>query len=102
MDINKIDRIQSVSPLMKFEANNRITKTNPVVTQSKDQLELSTNAVSFAAVLKDAFHAIENRTPQEIERFEAVSKQVQSGSYEVDSRKLADKILDGVRFDQEV
>lgn len=63
-----------------------------------DRVELSGGAQSFSAVLNEVKAGMETASENELSRFELISKQIQEGTYRIDSRAIAGKML-GANFD---
>lgn len=77
---------------VKKEASNS-TRLN-----KNDELSLSNTAKDYQV----AMNAIRNIPDIRKEKVEAIKEQIKSGTYVIDSGKIAEKILDNVNFDKRV
>ncbi|MGI5970208.1 MAG: flagellar biosynthesis anti-sigma factor FlgM [Oscillospiraceae bacterium] len=60
-----------------------------------DRVELSDEAVSFTAVIKEVKDKLDERTDDEKMKIDDVARQIENGTYKVDSSKVAEKMLGG-------
>jgi anti-sigma28 factor (negative regulator of flagellin synthesis) len=88
-------RINSIPP--KELLNRYIHVREKIVAEpaisSADEANLTSEALTFSAALKAAKEAIENRTPEEVSRFQEVERQIAEGTYSVPGVDVAKKIL---------
>jgi anti-sigma28 factor (negative regulator of flagellin synthesis) len=88
-------RINSIPP--KELLNRYIHVREKIVPEpavsSADEANLTSEALTFSAALKAAKEAIENRTPEEVSRFQEVERQIAEGTYSVPGVDVAKKIL---------
>ena len=60
-----------------------------------DRVELSDDAKSFLSVIKEVKDKLEIETDGEKKHLDEVAEQIKNGTYNVDSSKVAEKILGG-------
>ncbi len=60
-----------------------------------DTVELSEDAKSFAAVIRDVKDKLDTRTEGEQKHFEDVASRIENGTYSVDGTDVIDKMLGG-------
>lgn len=85
MKVNGNNRLFGVNP---YQKNNPPVEKTQKTSMGRDQLQISPEALEK---LK------ESKSPEALEhgaRIEELKKQVQSGEYQVDSKKLAEKMYD--------
>ncbi|SDE35162.1 anti-sigma-28 factor, FlgM family [Paenibacillus sp. UNCCL117] len=85
MKINRTDQVGSVNPYKK--AQEAINTPGPNKKRAKDQVEISSEAKELLSSLGGT-HALNSK-----ERIDELKHSVQSGTYQVDSRKLAEKLF---------
>ncbi|WP_333656983.1 flagellar biosynthesis anti-sigma factor FlgM [Tissierella praeacuta] len=94
MRINKLDNIFQVynknSGIKKVKSDNRGKDT--------DELKISEKAIEFQYALQKLKDVEDIR----VDKVEYIKEQVQSGSYHVDGKKIAEKILETVSFDKKI
>ncbi|MBU5255683.1 flagellar biosynthesis anti-sigma factor FlgM [Tissierella praeacuta] len=94
MRINKLDNIFQVynknSGIKKVKSDNRGKDT--------DELKISEKAIEFQYALQKLKDVEDIR----MDKVEYIKEQVQSGSYHVDGKKIAEKILETVNFDKKI
>lgn len=61
--------------------------------QATDKAELTSEAKTFSAALKEANKAMDVRTPEELARINQVADQVNNNTYFVSGKQVAEKIL---------
>lgn len=66
-----------------------------------DRVELSDEAKSFSAVIQEVKDKLDVRTSGEKRHLDDVARQIEDGTYDVDSSKIAEKMLGG-NFDATV
>lgn len=62
----------------------------------RDELKLSDEAREFQIALK----ALENTPDVREEKIEEIRQQIQSGTYEIDSKKIAEKMLRNIKIEE--
>lgn len=94
MRINKLDNIFQVynknSGIKKVKSDNRGKDT--------DELKISEKAIESQYALQKLKDVEDIR----VDKVEDIKKQVQLGSYHVDGKKIAEKILETVNFDKKI
>lgn len=87
MKINDSQRIGAVNPYNKTSGENRHMNPAGKKDKPKDQVEISSEA-------KELLNAKGNvRNEEQARRIEELRASVHAGTYQVDSRKLAEKLL---------
>ncbi|MCL2151621.1 MAG: flagellar biosynthesis anti-sigma factor FlgM [Oscillospiraceae bacterium] len=92
----KINPISNPSIIKSYQP----AKTVPEKTKAtgrRDEVVFSEEALSFSKAMAEAKDAIEFRSPEEKARIAEIAAAVRQGTYRVDSDKIAEKILEGVR-----
>lgn len=92
----KISPIVGQQAVHRYQNIQRQVAEQNTPVQKNDALDLSTDAVSFASVLKAAKSAEFVRSPQESKRLAEISKQIENGTYNVDGRDVAQKMLENI------
>jgi len=88
----KINPITNPNVLRSYQAMKPASeKVN--ITNGRDEVTFSEEALSFSKALADARDMIELRTPEENAHIAEVTAAVRQGTYRVDSEKVAEKIL---------
>lgn len=89
MKINNTNNINNVKYINNYNANNEKTKNNEKAPKG-DKLEISTagKALNNLSIINDN---IDIKDMKEVER---IKKQLTEGKYKVDSKALADKLVD--------
>jgi negative regulator of flagellin synthesis FlgM len=94
MRINKMDNV--------FHVYNKNTSVNKVKTdktaKDTDQLKISENAVEFQYGLQK----LKNVEDIRMDKVERIKAQIKSGTYHVDGKQIAEKILDSISFDKKM
>jgi len=91
----KINPISNPNILRSYQA------TRPLAEKTKyqsgrDEVTFSAEALSFSKALAEAREAIETRTPEEQTHIAGIKEAIEKGEYNVDSGKVAEKILESV------
>lgn len=85
----RIDGINNVNRAYKVNSANRISRTAKV-SKEKDSLALS----DMAKDLQIAKKAVSNAPDIRKEKVDNIKKKIQSGTYNVSAKEVADKIVD--------
>ncbi|MBU5427815.1 flagellar biosynthesis anti-sigma factor FlgM [Tissierella pigra] len=93
MRINKMGNVFKV-----YNENHSVKKVKDKNTNDKDQVKLSEQAVEFQYALKKVKEVEEIRT----EKVENIKKQIQTGTYKIDGKKIAEKIIEDITFDKKI
>ena len=93
MKINKTNKIFQIYENMK----NRRLNSNKNVSK-KDEFKASEKALDYQFAINKLKEVPEIRK----ERVERIKAQVQSGNYNVEGKKIAEKIVEGLHFDKRV
>lgn len=93
MKINKTDNILGIFFNRK---NSKID--NNINSNKKDKLEFSDKAKDFQIAM-DKFNKLPEIRKDKVER---LKKQVQSGTYNIEGKKIAEKIMDSIDFDKRI
>ena len=93
MRINKMGNVFKV-----YNENQGVKKVKDKNTNDKDQVKLSEQAVEFQYALKKVKEVEEIRT----EKVENIKKQIQTGTYKIDGKKIAEKIIEDITFDKKI
>ena len=91
----KINSIPSSNMVESYKSKTVAPAQKTEQSMAADRVELSDEAKSFAAVIKEVKDQMETQTDSESKRVEEVAKQIANGTYNVDSSKVAEKILGG-------
>ncbi|NLX63042.1 MAG: flagellar biosynthesis anti-sigma factor FlgM [Tissierellia bacterium] len=93
MKINKTNNILGIF----FNRNtNKVDKSRN--SNKKDKLEVSDKAKDFQVAL-EKFKSLPDIRKEKVER---LKKEVQSGTYKVEGRRIAEKILEGIDLDKRI
>ena len=99
MSINKVGGVNSVYGNSQIESKRPVQASSGVRT-SKDQVTISQEALDFQTVLK-AVKLMKNLPDIREDVVSSLKEKVDAGSYSVDSKKLAEKMLSvKVRFNE--
>ena len=79
---------------LSMQKAQKIVRHTNAPTPSADQLSLSQEAISLSSVIGRLKEQMEIRTPEEIARIEEIGRQIHMGAYQIDSAKVAAKIVD--------
>ena len=90
-NINKVDGISGVYKNQKVESKKDVSDTARI-RGKKDELQISKEAMDFQLVIKAAKAAREVPDIRE-EVIAPIKEKLDSGTYEVDSKSIADKLL---------
>ncbi len=90
----RITNLENVTSVYQKSTNNAVTKQEKI--EKKDKIEISKEAREYQLGLKKVNELPEIRQ----DKVDAIKKQIQDGSYSVDSNKIADKILNNARLVQ--
>jgi len=93
MKINKTNNILGI--FFNIEAN-KVGKNKG--SGKKDRLEVSKQAKDFQIAL-DKFKALPDIREEKVER---LKKEVQAGTYNIEGRRIAEKILEGIELDKRI
>ncbi|NLW39979.1 MAG: flagellar biosynthesis anti-sigma factor FlgM [Tissierellia bacterium] len=93
MKINKTNKIFQIYENMK---NGRLNSNKNV--SKKDEFKASEKALDYQFAINKLKEVPEIRK----ERVERIKAQVQSGNYNVEGKKIAEKIIEGLHFDKRV
>jgi len=91
----KINPITNPNILRSYQAT-RPVQDRPKASGGRDEVVFSEEALSFSKALAEARDAIELRTPEEREHIAGIKEAIAQGEYNVDSEKVADRILQSV------
>lgn len=99
MNINKVNGVNKVYGNSKMDSN-RPVQASSGVKASKDQVTISQEALDFQTVLK-AVKLMKDLPDVREDVVSSLKEKIQSGSYSIDSGKLAEKMLSvKVRFSE--
>lgn len=87
MKIGSVPRPQQVNPYAEVARKNQVSNAS---LQSADKVEFSESARQFKTLLRAASDVPDVRT----EKVEAIRQQIESGTYKVDSKAVAEKMLE--------
>lgn len=90
-NINKIGGVGSVYTKQKVESKRELQEASQVKGK-KDEVQISKEAMDFQLVMKAAKAARELPEVRE-EVIAPIKEKLENGTYEVDSRSIADKLL---------
>ena len=94
MRINRLNNI--------FQIYNKNTKTKKVTSDKrkdgKDEIKLSEKAIEFQHALKKVREVEDIR----VDKVEKIKTQVKSGTYYVDGKKIAEKMLEDIGFNKKI
>lgn len=89
---NNLDKVMNA--YRKQDASRGASKTNKI--SKNDELSLSSTAKDY----QFALNAIKNVPDIRKEKVDAIKEQIRTGTYVVDSGKIAEKILENISFDK--
>ena len=99
MNINKINGVNKVYGNSKMDSNKPVQASSRVKS-SKDQVNISQEALDFQTVLK-AVKLMKSLPDIREDVVSSLKEKIESGSYNVDTGKLAEKMLSvKVRFSE--
>ncbi|MBN2853888.1 MAG: flagellar biosynthesis anti-sigma factor FlgM [Clostridia bacterium] len=90
MKINPVNPYSNISKTDKVRKSDNVTKKSNTVS---DQVQISDEAKSIDKLIQKAKSSESDRT----EKVEALKRQIEDGSYKVDSQKLAEKMIDTLK-----
>ncbi|MTI46809.1 flagellar biosynthesis anti-sigma factor FlgM [Sporosalibacterium faouarense] len=91
---NKIQKI--LQSYNSQQVNKKDTKTSRL--SKKDELKLSTEAKDFQTAMK----AVKKIPDIRQEKVTSIKRQVETGTYEIDSGKIVEKMLSNVELDKRI
>jgi flagellar biosynthesis anti-sigma factor FlgM len=91
----KINPILNPNILRSYQANKPGMEKNSLA-QKRDEVTLSSEALSFSKALSEAKSEIEFRTAEEQAHIAGLKDSVSKGEYKVDSNLVAQRILDNL------
>lgn len=94
MRINKVNNILQV---YNKNSGNKIVKPGKT-SKTSDDIKISESAMD----LQFALQKIKNVEEVRMDKVESIRKQIHSGTYEIDGKKIADKILESINFDKKI
>ena len=94
MRINKLDNVFQVYNKNVGSAKIKSNETP----KEKDQIKISDKAVEFQFALQK----IKDTADIRMEKVEGLKQQVQAGTYNVDGKEIAEKIIASVKFDKKI
>lgn len=93
MKINKTEKIMGVyNSTMKNKVRNNKTSVK------KDELKFSEKAKDFQIAMEKLKEIPDIRT----DKVERLKKQVKAGTYNIEGRKIAEKIFESIEFDKKI
>lgn len=94
MRINKTDNVFQI-----YNKNQGLNKVKvDKVSKDTDHLKISDEAMDFQYALQKLKDVDDIR----IEKLETIKAQIQAGTYEIDSNKIAEKMLESIHFDKKL
>lgn len=94
MRINKLDNIFQV-----YNKNSGVKKVKAKAgNKETDEIKISEKAMEF----QFAMQKIKEVEDVRLDKVDQIKKQVQSGTYEVDGKKIAEKIFESINFDKKI
>lgn len=93
----KIDRINHTQGVGRYETVRRTADTYAAASPGTDKVELSKDALSFAATYKAVKAGIAQRTSEEAPKVSEIERRVEAGSYDVEARLVAEGMLRGIK-----
>lgn len=94
MRINKMDNVFQVYNKNLGVKNIKTNKSG----KSSDELKISENAMDF----QFAINKVKEVEDIRVEKVEKIKEQIKSGTYEIDGKKIAEKIYNSINFDQKI
>jgi len=93
----KINPLINPNITRSYQANSTRSLTSPQAPKAgRDEVTFSAEALSFQKSLQAARESVETRTPEDMNRIDAIKTAVQNGTYSVSSEDIADRILSSV------
>lgn len=94
MRINKLDNIYQI-----YNKNLGKKKIKPEhTTKDTDEIKISEKAMEYQFALQK----LKNVDDVRMDKVQTIKKQIENGTYEVDSKKIAEKILQQINFDKKI
>lgn len=93
MKINGVNNVPHV-----YNKNNNVKKTEEKPKVIEDKVTISNEAKAYHFAMKKLNDIPEIRT----EKVNEIRAQIKSGTYKVDSNKIAQKMMDNVSFDKKI
>ena len=85
-----------------FQVYNKNTSTKKVktdnVSKDTDQLKISENAIEFQYALQK----LKGVGDMRMDKVESIKAQIQAGTYHVDGKMIAEKMMESVSFDKKM
>lgn len=95
----KIFNNPNISQIMKlYNKSIKPSEKTGEVTVSKDQLEISEKAKEFQVAMK----AFKNLPEVRKEKVEDLKEKIQTNSYNVSGKEVADKLIEGIMMDKKI
>jgi flagellar biosynthesis anti-sigma factor FlgM len=89
----KINPVSNQTAINAYKTPRLASPVNEL-TPAADQVSLSKEALALSSTISKLKEMIDIRSPQELARIEEIAKQIHNGSYQMDSEKVAAKIVD--------
>lgn len=86
----KVGSISSAAQFNPYVEPKRVTPTLGAAAQKTDKLELTASKRQFEVAMK----AVRDVPEVRMEKVEAIKRQIEAGTYKVDSKAVAEKILE--------
>lgn len=93
MKINKTDKVLQIYSDMR---NNKVKSNRN--TFGKDELEVSDRAIDY----RFAINKLKEVPDIRMDKVERIKKEISSGTYNVEGKKIAEKIYESANFDRKV
>ncbi len=94
----KIDPVNSANKINEYK-NNTVKKTQKrEIKTFDDKLELSADAKIYTEALKE----LNSSNDVRLDKVNEIKHKIESGTYSVDSKKVAEKMIKGRNFDTEI
>lgn len=95
----KIFNNPNITKIMKlYNKSVKPTEKAGNVTASKDQIEISEKAKEFQVAMK----AFKNLPEVRQEKVEELKAKIQTNSYNVSGKEIADKVIEGIMMDKKI
>lgn len=94
MRINKIDNVFQV-----YNKNSKVNKSkSDKISKDTDKIKISDKAIEFQFALQKIKDVEEIR----MDKVEEIKNKIQTGSYYVEGKKIAEKMLESINFDKKI
>jgi flagellar biosynthesis anti-sigma factor FlgM len=93
----RINKTENIMGIYAANMNNKV-RMNTKDTVKKDELNFSEKAKNFQV----AMEKIKELPDIRVEKVERLKREVKTGTYRVEGRKIAEKILESVDFDKKI